>query len=60
MILAFERFLMEDKMGKGTKSKKNLRQLVKKFYSGMKKKEPPRAYIDPGVGKESRSVRAYK
>ena len=53
MILPFERFLTEDKVGKGAKSKKNLRELGKKFCSGMKKKEMSRAYIDPEVRKES-------
>jgi hypothetical protein len=60
VILAFERLLREDKMGKGAKSKKNIREWGKKFYSGMKKKEPPRACIDPEVRKESNNVRAYK
>ena len=60
MILAFERFLLEDRMGKGAKSKKNVRELGKRFYSGMKKKEPPRVPIDPEGRKESRSGRVFK
>ena len=55
MILVYERFMMEDtEMGKGS-SRKNKRNMDRKFM-GQNARKQIKPYIDPAVRKEDKQV----